>query len=185
MQVQRSTATCGRPPGWTPDQIRAFQIAARDAQVGDAKYSILSRCGNRAIVDGRPSSRSPKLKQEDFEFCMAVLEETAAGKGLKLSGKPLGYWQHKAADELQRMRYVARGIAELLEATEMVNQPGHRLLQPGGVGLAGWIESRVTSGRTDRLEDLTRPELSNLIEGLKKYAERHGLRVTHQRTEAA
>ncbi|MGE5608864.1 MAG: hypothetical protein ACM359_06405, partial [Bacillota bacterium] len=79
------------------------------------------------------------------------------------------YWQECAAHGLSRMRHKAQVLAQLLES--------HGHLTPNGVGLAGWIEKRVTAGESNRLEDLDYHGLRALIVGLEAYAWQRGVRL--------
>jgi hypothetical protein len=95
---------------------------------------------------------------------MAQLEHWAGGK---VEGWAPGYWQAKSCDELARMRRRVQTLADELETK------GH--LAPFGTGLRGWIE-RMADGKRD-LVQLDYRELYNVIEGLKAFAARRGVRI--------
>lgn len=126
----------------------------------------------RAMHRGHVTSTSPRLTDKDFEQFMAFIESWCGGA---IAGWDRGYWARKSGDALARMRWLAQRIANTLELSPRADDPSKRLLEPDGVGLAGWISARVARGRTDRLDDLLYPELRALIDGLKDYADRHGV----------
>jgi len=162
---------------WTNAQKSLFAQACAAIGYGpDQRRTVLSGFRN-AICGGtdHPTSTSRKLNNADFEHAMAIIEQLSGGQ-LKLRYKDSGRFRYgmlhfarKADDDLSRMRRMAGAIARQLE------QAGN--LEPNGVGLAGWIKTRVTDGRTDRIDPLNYTELYNLIEGLKAYARRHNVRT--------
>ena len=68
------------------------------------------------------------------------------------------------------MRYKARRLALDLEAKGK--------LAPDGVGLAGWINKRVSGGEVNRLEDLDYHGLVALILQLSAYARQRPVAAT-------
>jgi len=145
---------------WTNQQKQIAVRACRAAGIGEEQRRdmVLRNLDNAHLPDGRISSTSPKLTNADFEQFMAIVEQAAGGKILHFTE---GYWVKSAADSLGRMRHKVRGLAAELEAA------GH--LAANGIGLAGWIEKRVTRGATNRLEELDYQGLRALILGLKAY----------------
>jgi hypothetical protein len=65
------------------------------------------------------------------------------------------------------MRHRAAAIATVLER--------HGKLSPNGVGLAGWIEKRVSGGETRELANLEYHGLHALILQLQAYALQNGI----------
>jgi hypothetical protein len=160
---------------WTNAQKQLAVRAAKAAGMGDEhRQLLLNQMGGRAIHNGRITSTSPRLTQDDFDHYMAVVERMSGGQvqigGPHGSGFPVGHFQRTEDRELDRVRWTARRIANTLELE------GH--LKPDGAGLAGWIMSRVTAGRTSKLDDLTREELHKLINGLQAWGRRLGVQWT-------
>src|SRR3989304_3875428 len=155
---------------WTRAQKPTAVEACRCLGMDDADREFLLRQFPASIHDGRPTSTSPRLTNADFEQFMAILESRAGG-ALRLSRRVYdrGYWQAKAQDGLQRFRHRILNIACCLE------QRGD--LAAGGVGLAGWIEHRVSGGRTNTISELTMPELRALHTGLTSFARPHGVHL--------
>ena len=154
---------------WKKKQKQRFVIACKEIGYGEEqRHAILSMLPH-AITSSKPhpSSTSPRLNQADFEQAMAVVESMTPGNRIK--GFDALHFAKKADDYLGNMRRKAGAIAGRLEAAGQ--------LEPGGVGLSGWISKRVTGGGTDRLDQLNYNELYNLIEGLKKYARRNSVRI--------
>lgn len=154
---------------WSKDQKKLFVIACKAIGYGEEqRHAILSMLPH-AVTSSKPhpSSTSKRLNQADFEQAMAVVESMTPDKQIKGFGAL--HFAKKADDYLGNMRRKVGAIAGRLEAAGK--------LEPGGAGLAGWISSRVTGGGTDRLDQLDYNELYNLIEGLKKYAARNGVRL--------
>lgn len=167
---------------WSDKQKQLFVRACSAIGLNEAqRHMVLSGLPN-AVHGGRTTSTSPKLTQADFEHAMACLEDRSGGQ-LKVrmrEGGPfvygMGHWRRQADDTTQRHRDLARRIATTLEVD------GH--LQPDGAGLAGWIRKLTGDGR-ERLDQLTRDELYEVIEGLKSYGRRKGVRWQDERKEAA
>jgi hypothetical protein len=127
---------------------------------------ILRHFENAKLPDGSISSTASKLSNEDFEQFMSVVEDYAGGQVLHFSR---GYWRQHAADRYQRMRTRIESIAGQLEA--------HGALHADGAGLRGWIEKRVTRGRTNRITELSYHELLALMLSLSAYARSRGVRL--------
>jgi len=146
---------------WTNPQKQIAVRACRAAGISEEQRRdmILRNMANARLPDGRVTSTAPKLTNADFEQFMAIVEQGAGGKVLHFTE---GYWVKNAADSLGRMRHKVRLLAAELEAA------GH--LAANGIGLAGWIEKRVTRGATNRLEELDYQGLRALILGLKAYS---------------
>lgn len=155
--------------GWTNTQKQLAVRACRAARVSDEhrRDVILRHFSNAKLADGRISSTSPKLSNEDFEQFMAIVESHGGGQVLHFSR---GYWRNKAEDRYGRMRRRAYMIARQLEAAGA--------LRPNGEGLAGWISKRVTRGACDRVEQLDYHGLLSLILGLTSYARQRGVTIT-------
>jgi hypothetical protein len=145
---------------WTNKQkflaIRACKAAGINE---DQRVDMILRSFPHAHHGGDITSTAPRLTSKDYSAFMAIVERFAGGKILHFTA---GYWQRANADELQRMRYRVNAIAAELEAAGK--------LAFGGIGLAGWIEKRVSKGATDRLEDLEFPALQALLLQLEAYA---------------
>ncbi len=130
---------------------------------------ILSGLQNAFDRSGRATSTSPRLNNSDFEHAMAVVESVTPGKQIVLGKRtfPALHFTRKADDDLARMRSLASRIAHTLRGMGTLTRDD---------ALGGWVR-RVTDDRTDRLQDLNYTELYNLIEGLKAFARRHGVKV--------
>jgi len=153
---------------WTKTQKQIAARACKEAGIDDAQRLdfILRNFKHARDDDGRITSTAPKLNNRDFENFMAIVESHAGGRVLHYA---LGFWAARARDGLGRMRDFILRIAGALENS------GH--LHPGGVGLAGWINKRVTGGETDRLEHLDYHGLLALLLGLQAYARQHGVSI--------
>jgi hypothetical protein len=161
---------------WTNKQKSLFaQACTAIGYDQDRRRMVLSSFPNAIAGKSYPTSTSKRLNNADFEHAMAIVE-SASGNQIKVRWSATGklrfgmlHFARKANDDLARMRRLVGAIAGALE------DAGN--LEPNGVGLAGWISSRITKGRTDRIDQLTYNELYNLIEGLKAYARRNGVRL--------
>ena len=127
-----------------------------------------------AHYKGDITSTSPKLTSGDFAAFMAIVERSGGGRLLHFSR---GYWQAAAADSLGRMRHRAKFTADVLERNGK--------LLPGGIGLAGWIEKRVSQGECRTIEELDYGGLQALIIGLTAYAAQNGISLGHERQTSA
>lgn len=152
---------------WTSRQRSVAAMAARwvaqrqGQDVDTLREMILRQLDHRAMHDGRITSTSPKLTNADYEFYMSVLERTTGGR---LQSWLPGYWQAKVDDHLQRMRrFVWIKAQELYESGRVRPHPDG----PGGF-LAGFLRSRVTGGRTDRLDDCNWHELRICIQAFER-----------------
>lgn len=160
---------------WTNEQKKIAAIAAREAKISDEhRKLILGRFDGRAFFDRygnqteSASSTSKQLTNADFEQFMACVEQVAGGKLSRWSQR---YWQTKSiTGPTDRLRHLARRIVETL--TISFDAERKRLLEPKGVGLAGWVDRMFADKRFDELNER---ELSKLIESLKAYGERHGV----------
>jgi hypothetical protein len=156
---------------WTNTQKQIGIRACKAAGIDDAtRRDLIMRNMPHAHFKGQITSTSPKLNNHDFESFMSVIEHFAGGQVLHFTK---GYWNAKAGDYLARMRNRTLTIAGKLEAAGK--------LIPGGVGLKGWIEKRVTGGVTDKIECLDLHQLRALILGLESYA---GISQAKARTSA-
>jgi hypothetical protein len=150
---------------WTNKQKQIAVKACRAAGITEEqRIDLILRNFQHANHGGDITSTSPRLTNQDFEQFMAVVEKFAGGKVLHFTER---YWEGHASDRLSRMRHKAAGIASALEAAGR--------LAPGGAGLAGWIEKRVSAGATRRIEDLEYHGLLALILGLEAYAHQSGV----------
>lgn len=148
---------------WTNTQKQTAMIACRAAGIDDAQRLLILRQFPRAMEGGRYTSTSSHLQQQDFERFMAIIESQAGGE---LDGWPVGYWSRKAGDQTHRLRRKVLADAQQFEC--------RGLLQPGGIGLSGWI-NRNFPGKT--LDELDARELSAIIEGFKNYARRYDVKL--------
>jgi hypothetical protein len=150
---------------WTNIQKQLAARACRAAGISEEqRVDMILRNFPRAQYQGDITSTSPKLTNQDYEVFMAIVERFAGRKVLHFTE---GYWQAAAADSLSRMRFKAQHIAAALEAAGK--------LQPGGIGLAGWIEKRVSGGATRKMEELDFHGMVALILGLEAYARQNGI----------
>lgn len=145
---------------WTNRQKQIAARVCKTTGISDEQRRdmILRNIDHARLPDGRITSTAPKLNNADFEQFMAIVEQAAGGQVLHFTRD---YWAESAADSLARMRHKVKSLAAELEAA------GH--LIPDGVGLAGWIEKRVSQGATNRLEELDDQGLRALIVGLQAY----------------
>ncbi|HEX4055996.1 MAG TPA: hypothetical protein VHX86_17160 [Tepidisphaeraceae bacterium] len=153
---------------WTNKQKSLAAQACRAAGISeDQRTDVILRNFPHAHSRGDITSTSPRLTSGDFAGFMGIVERFAGGKVLHFTA---GYWRRASADQLQRMRYRVNRIAAALEAAGR--------LQPNGVGLAGWIEKRVSGGVTDRIDDLEFPAMQALLMGLQAYAKQCGVELS-------
>lgn len=144
---------------WSNKQKSLAVQACRAAGINEEqRVDVILRNFHNAYSAGCVTSTSPRLTNHDFESFMSIVERTAGGKVLHFTE---GFWDRAASDSLKRMRFKVRAIAAALEKSGK--------LAPNGVGLAGWIEKRVTGGVPSRLEDLEYHGLMALIIGLQAY----------------
>jgi len=152
---------------WTNKQKQLAVRACRAAGISEEqRVDMILRSFKHAEYNGDITSTSPKLTNHDYEAFMAIVEGYAGGEVLHFTR---GFWQAAAADSLARMRFRVQSIASILEANGK--------LHADGVGLAGWIEKRVSAGATRRLEELDYHGLAALILGLEAYARQSGIAI--------
>jgi len=153
---------------WTNTQKQIAVRACKAAQVSDEQRRdmILRHFAHAKMPDGRISSTSPRLTNEDFEQFMAIVEAHGGDKVLHFSRD---YFKTKAEDHYHRMRRRAYMIAQQLEAAG--------LLHPNGAGLSGWINKRLTHGQCERVEELDYHGLLALILSLSAYAHQNGVEI--------
>lgn len=160
---------------WTDKQKQIFARACSAAGIDDDQRRLILRQSSRSLYDrkGRavdqPTSTSLRLNQSDYDQAMATVETYSGGqiKAKDRDGNYLftwGYWSGQAAGETRRQRHMVDRIVNTLEA--------EGIFQADGSSLANWIRERVTAGRTENIDDLTKDEMLNLIEGLKAYCVR-------------
>lgn len=154
---------------WTNKQKQIAVRACQAARISEEQRRdlILRNFAHAHTRGGVITSTAPRLDNHDFEQFMAIVENFAGGQVLHFTP---GYWKAQASDHHKRMRHRAAAIAAELEAAGK--------LAPGGAGLAGWIEKRVTRGETNRIEELDYHGLLALILGLEAYARQGGVEVT-------
>lgn len=146
---------------WTTSQIRTAAIAARHAEWNDLQRSmVLSSLGDRAVHQGRITSKSPRLNQDDLEQYMATAEAAAGGT---LKGFSMGYWRKKANDVIQRQRHAILRLVDELGMPEIY--------------LNGVID-KATGGKALCLDDLDRLNdravAGKVIDALKYQVKRRG-----------
>lgn len=150
---------------WTSKQKQIAVRASRAAGISEEqRRDMILRNFEHAHHQGQITSTAPKLKDGDFEAFMAIVEQFAGGQILHFSP---GYWQSCAADGLSRMRGKVAKIAAALEAAGK--------LAAEGVGLAGWINKRVSGGTSSRVDELDYHGLLALILGLEAYARQNSV----------
>lgn len=162
---------------WSREQKALAARSCTSCGLDDDMRLLILRQFPAAVHEGRVTSTSPRLGQSEFEQFMAIVERHAGGQ-IKLRNKrgeiektwPLHHWQRRAeVGDTRRLRWLALKIDRELQQS-LANWA------KDGEGLRGWIESRVTHGRTDDLEQLTYQELRDLINGLRAYARRNRVR---------
>ncbi len=162
---------------WTNAQKSLFAQACKTIGYGqEQRHMVLSSFRNATSAStDHPTSTSKRLNNADFEHAMAIVEN-ASGGHIKVKWTVSGklrfgalHFARKADDDLARMRRLAGAIVAQLEAS------GN--LEPNGVGLAGWIEKRITRGRTNRIDQLTYKEMHALINSLRSYSNDHGVKL--------
>ncbi len=154
---------------WTNKQKALFvQACASIGWTDEQRHMLLSTIPHAVCGRSRVSSTSPRLNNSDFEHAMAVVESNAPGNRIVLKNRswPALHFAKKADDDLARMRGLAGRLGDTL-ARKLT----------GGFNLAGWISKRVTGGSTGDIDHLNYNELYKLIEGLKAFARRNGVRV--------
>jgi len=150
---------------WTNKQKQMAVRACQAAKISEEqRRDLILRNFSNAHHKGKITSTSPKLTAKDFEAFMAIVERFAGGQVLHYTP---GYWRESADDELRRLRFRAKRIAGDLERSGK--------LIADGVGLAGWIEKRVSGGATSKLEELDYNGVMALILGLENYARQHAV----------
>jgi len=152
---------------WTDKQKQLAVRACRAAGISEEqRVDLILRNFRNAHQGEAITSTSPKLTNQDFAEFMAIAERTAAGPLLHFSAR---YWQDQAADNLHRLRFRACRLAAVLEAAGK--------LAAGGVGLAGWIEKRVSGGKASTVDELDYHGLLALILGLQAYGRQQGVAI--------
>lgn len=152
---------------WTNKQKQLAARACQSAGISEEqRRDLILRNFANAHDCGRITSTAPKLNAKDFEAFMSIVENFAGGQVLHFTRD---YWRAAADDSLKRLRFRALRVARELELAGK--------LEANGVGLAGWIEKRVTSGATNRIEALDYNGLMALILGLENYARRNAVAV--------
>jgi len=160
---------------WSDKQKQIAVRACKAAGIRDESRKLLLLQTQNSLFDreGRaaehPSSTSLRLNNSDFDHHMATIEIASSGriKTTDGAGKFIyswGYWSGQFAGETRRQKNLIVRIVNTLEL--------EGIFKHDGSSLANWIRTRVTAGRTDRLDDLTPDETSKLIEGLKAYCKR-------------
>mgnify|MGYP004157103339 CR=1 FL=1 len=162
---------------WTNKQKMLMAKACRAAGLDDdQRRMILSGLPNARDGRGNVTSTAPKLGQDDFEDAMAVVESATPGQ--QIAGFTSGHFQRKADDDTERQRRLGGDIEHCLVAAGTVSPT---FLQP-------WIDGHVQGGSGLALEQLARKQLSDLINGLRAFARRHGVelpdRASKQRRSA-
>lgn len=162
---------------WKPAQIKLFMTACRGAAIGDEhRYLILGQCEGRAVIDGRVSAKSPRLNNDDFEHCMAVVEGFAGGRVLDFAP---GHWRRAAeTGVIGRARYRVGALVDALAAADIGWQTDP------AASLLAWVRSSNCAaperlGAIHSAEDLHLAELRRLIDSLTALAKRHGI-PTHR-----
>lgn len=164
---------------WSNDQKQIFARSCAAAGLADAqRLMILSAIEHAHCPKAqRVTSTSTRLTNADFEHAMASLESWCGGQiqlrqaaslggGLRYAR---GHWAARSRDPLQRLRWKAERIVNTLEAE------GH--LEPERMGVRGWIVGEITHNEhRDSIEQLDVRELYALVEGLKSYGRRKGVR---------
>lgn len=157
---------------WSKNQKQIAVRACREAGIDDEQRKLILRQFARSLYDaqgrptGTPSSTSKRLNNSDYEQFMAVVERVHPKQ--QILEFSMGYWQRKAGDDTQRMRHLALQISECLSAS---------ITSWGPTALANWIRERVAGGQTDRLDDLDSEQLHALINGLRAFGHRHGVKL--------
>lgn len=160
---------------WSNVQKQLAVRACKAAGIDDEQRLFILRQFRHAHHDGAITSTSPKLTNQDYAEFMAIAERSA-GAGGKLLHFTAGYWRQHAADHLQRMRFRASRLAAVLE--------GAGKLAPDGIGLAGWIEKRVSAGAARKIEELDYHGLQALILGLQTYSRQCEVTIDPQAPQA-
>lgn len=152
---------------WTNTQKQLAIRACRAAGISEEqRVDMILRNFKNAHHAGRITSTSPKLSCADYEQFMAVIERFAGGKLLHFSE---WYWRDCADRWLDRLRRRVLILSGELERSGK--------LAACGVGLAGWIEKRVSAGATRKITDLDFHGLQALLLGLQAYARQSALPV--------
>lgn len=161
---------------WTNQQKQIAVRACKAARISDEQRRdmILRHFEHATMTDGRISSTSLRLTNEDFEQFMAIVESHAGGQVLHFTRD---YWRSHAQDHYARMRHRVASIARQLESAGA--------LHPGGVGLSGWISKRVTQGACDSIEQLDYHGLLALMISLTSYARQRGVALQQDQADTS
>jgi hypothetical protein len=152
---------------WSNKQKKIAVQACRFAGISEEqRIDMILRNFQNAHYGGAISSTSPRLTNDDFEAFMSIVEKQAGGKVMHFTER---FWQIAASDRLKRMRFKVMTIAAELEKAGK--------LAPGGDGLAGWINKRVSGGLFNSVDELEYHGLLALILGLQAYARQGGIQV--------
>lgn len=137
-------------PGWSPKQIKVSVIACRNAGIDDnQRHLLLYQLGGRAIVDGVATSRSPRLKQPDFEKFMMLIEGYSNGR---VGNYKPGYWERQFREG---------PYGRLLDRAYKLSHA----LQDAGLLPAGVI-SKAISRKYDVMANLDQDELHKAIDAM-------------------
>ena len=153
---------------WSEQQIKfAVEVAVRVGMTEEDRKFLLGRMPHAfysKFHDPRkvPTSKSPRLNDDDFHFYLAEAEVRAGGKLPRWGPR---HWQAKREESIARLRAEVVRLNSLLVGRCM-----------SSTTLADWIRDR-TNGRTEKLEECGLIELQRLVEGHVGLAQSQGTEI--------
>lgn len=158
---------------WSKSQRMTAGIAARSADWNPQQREMVLRgFGNRAMFNGKITSTSPRLNNDDFEIYMAIAEATCQGQ---LNGYALGHWHTRAEASIRRQLRKIAAMAEQLVAEGHLSRS-----QVNGVC------ARATAHKAETLPDLERSNdrqlAGKVIDALSAIGNRHKVRWREPQT---
>lgn len=147
---------------WSTRQKKLAHMACRAAGIDDnSRHLLLHQLGGRAIVDGCPTSTSPRLAHEDFEKFMSMVEDYSGGQVLNYEP---GYWDNAFINGPY-----GRKLHRALKLSHQLQDAGG----PDGDSVAGVIAKAI--GREYvTMHHLDRDELGKAIDAMTAVIKRKG-----------
>lgn len=146
-----------KPIGWTNEQKKLAIIACRDAGISDEHRKMLLRhLGAAALINGNPSSTSPRLTNGDFEKFMYLVEGCTPEE--RLLNYPAGHWQAKFAEGTY-----SRLMHRALQMSHTLQDAG---IKPGGA------IAQAIGREYETMQHLDESELHKAINAMRALADR-------------
>ncbi|MEM6750746.1 MAG: hypothetical protein AAF612_09775 [Planctomycetota bacterium] len=152
--------------GWSNAQKAQLARACAAANLADQRPLILRQLGDRAVVNGRATSTSPRLTNADFERVMAIVEHYSGGQiqTTDKAGKHLygyGHWERAAAEGTWRRQ--RHKIDELAQEVSV---------RHGWEYAAGVIAKAVGADAAADLDNADERQLARVIDALTQIKHR-------------